>query len=201
MGWKILVLIQKGTTTTIGIVLLETLWEVVEAMIDTRLRFSLHMHDVLHVFRSRRGTGTAITELKLSQELASMYQDPLFLVFLDLRKAYNTVDRDRLFSTLEAYGAVPHMCGLLETFWDFHQVVPRQNGFRKPAFPVTRGTMQCVIVYLTLFNVVVHNAIITWLYMTVEDQKVAQDRLGETIRRCVLFFYADDGMIGSRNSD
>ena len=45
------------------------------------------MNDVLHGFRSRRGTGTAIMELKLYQELASIDQDPIFLIFLDLRKA------------------------------------------------------------------------------------------------------------------
>ena len=35
----------------------------------------------------------AIMDLKLVQELASIDQDPLFLVFLDLRKAYDIVDR------------------------------------------------------------------------------------------------------------
>ena len=36
--------------------------------------------------------GTTILELKLAQELDSMEQNPLFLVFLDLHKAYYTVD-------------------------------------------------------------------------------------------------------------
>ena len=34
-------------------------------------------------------------ELKLAQELSSVDHDPLFLVFLDLWKAYDTADRDR----------------------------------------------------------------------------------------------------------
>ena len=59
----------------------------------------------------------SITELKISQDLARIDQDPLFLVFLDLRKAYGTVYRELLLTTLEGYGAVPCMCGLLETFW------------------------------------------------------------------------------------
>ena len=64
----------------------------VGALIETCLRTSLHMNDVFHGFRAGRGTGTAIMELKLIQELASIYHDPLFLVFLDLRKAFDTVD-------------------------------------------------------------------------------------------------------------
>ena len=46
-----------------------------------------------------------------------MDQDPLFLVFLDLKKAYITVDRGRLLRTLRGYGASPHMCSLLAVFW------------------------------------------------------------------------------------
>ena len=44
-----------------------------------------------------------IMELKLAQDLASIYQEPLFLVFLDLRKAYDIVNRERLLITLEGY--------------------------------------------------------------------------------------------------
>ena len=84
LGWAILVLIPKGTTDTRGIGLLETLWKVVEALIDTCLHASLQMHKVLYGFRVGRGTGTAIMKLKLVQELANIDQDLLFLVFLNL---------------------------------------------------------------------------------------------------------------------
>ena len=60
----------------------------------------------------------AIMELKLAQELVSIDQEPLCLVLMDLRKSYDTVDWDRLLTTLEGYGAGTHMCGLLETLWD-----------------------------------------------------------------------------------
>ena len=43
---------------------------------------------------------------------------PLFLVFLNPRKAYDTMDLERLLITLEEYGVGPRLCGLLETFWD-----------------------------------------------------------------------------------
>ena len=44
--------------------------------------------------------GTAIMELKLVQELASVNHDPIFLVFLDLQKAYDNLNRGRLIQTL-----------------------------------------------------------------------------------------------------
>ena len=123
LEWSVLVPIPTGTTYTWGIRLLETLWKVVETLIDNRLRASLHFHDILHGSRYGRGTMTAIMELKLGKELASVDNGPLFLVFLDLKKAKNTVDIDCLLQTLEWYGAGPCMCVLLETLWAHQQVV------------------------------------------------------------------------------
>ena len=76
-------------------------------------------------------------------------------------------------------------------------MVPRYNGFHGPAFPVTRGTMQGG----KLFNVVVGNFIITWMSMTVEDQRVSHDGMGETVGRCLGVFYDNDSMVGSCDSD
>ena len=79
-------------------------------------------------------------------------------------------------------------------------MVPRKNGFHGPALPATKGTTQGGLVSQTLLNVVVNNFIRTWLYMTVEYQKVAHDGLGDTIGRCLGVFYADDVMVGSRDA-
>ena len=74
LGWTVLVLTPKGTTDTPGIGLLDTLWKVEEALIDTHLRASLQMHDVLHGFRVGIGTGTAIMELTLTHDISSIEQ-------------------------------------------------------------------------------------------------------------------------------
>ena len=91
LGWIILVLIPKGNTDTRGIGLLESMWKLVESIIETLLRESVRLHDVLHSFCSGRGTGTSILEPKLAQELTRVDQDPLFLVLLDPKKACNIV--------------------------------------------------------------------------------------------------------------
>ena len=59
--------------------------------------------------------------------------------------------------------------------------------------------MQGGVVSLTLFNMVVDNIIRTWLDMTVEDQRVDHDGLGETVGRLLVVLYADGGMVISRN--
>ena len=87
------------------------------------------------------------------------------------------------------------MHGLLENFWAHQQVVPKQNGFHEPVFTATWVTTQGGLVSPTLFNVVVDNVIWTWLAMTVKDQRLAHNRLGETVGWCLGVFYADDGMV------
>ena len=78
-----------------------------EAIIEIRLRTSVRLHNFLHGFRAGRGMGTPILDLKLAQELDSVDQGPLYLVFLDLQKSYNTVYRGYLLTTLEGYGSGP----------------------------------------------------------------------------------------------
>ena len=139
--------------------------------------------------------GTAVMDLNLSQELSRIYHNPLSLVFLELRKAYDTVFREYHIQTFEGYGAGLCLCRLLETLWDHQKVAPIKNSYHRPAFSDTWGTIQGGLVSPPLFNVVVDNVIRTWLAMTVKDQRLAHNRLGETVGWCLGVFYADDGMV------
>ena len=108
-----------------------------------------------------------------TQEISRVEQYPIFLVFLNLIKAYDTVDRGRVIRTLEGYGAGPLMHELLVTLWVYQEFVTRQNCYHSPNFKVTRGTTQGGLISLTLFNVVVNNVVRKWLAMTAKDQTVA----------------------------
>ena len=55
----------------------------------------IEFHDSLHGFVQQRGCNTAVLEAKLLQQLAYLRQTPLFGVFLDLKKAYDAMDRSR----------------------------------------------------------------------------------------------------------
>lgn len=63
-----------------------------------------------------RGTGTDILEAKFAQQLAYLEQCPLYGIFIDLRKAYDAMDRERCLMILRDYGVGPNIVGLLETF-------------------------------------------------------------------------------------
>jgi len=107
----VFVLIPKGSGEYRyrGIGLLDPLWKVIECLIDARLNaIQFHVHDCLHGFVRKRGcgTGTAVLEAKLVQQLSylRLRQAPMFGVFIDLEKAYDAMDRDRCIQILKGYG-------------------------------------------------------------------------------------------------
>ena len=96
----------------------------------------------------------------MTQELDSVYQDHLFLLFLDLCKTYDMVDSVRLLKTLEEYGASPRMCRLLAVVWDQQEVFICQNGYHSPNYRSTNGT-QGGLISPTLINFIVYNVVRT----------------------------------------
>ena len=67
-----------------------------EAIIDMRIKKDVNFYNFLRGFFSGGGTGTLIMEINLTQELAIVDQYPLFLVLLDLQKAYENLDHGSL---------------------------------------------------------------------------------------------------------
>ena len=104
----------------------------VEAVRDTWIKTLVQFHNVLHMFCAGRGMDTAIMELKLAQDLASVVQDTQLLVLFDLSKAYNNLYWGRLLQTLAGYGVGQKIRGLLAEFWSRQELVTRQNGFHGP---------------------------------------------------------------------
>ena len=90
-----MVLISKGKGDYQGIGLVEVMWKVVAVILNLCLTSSITFHDVLHGFRAGRGTGTATLEAKLLQQLAAMWEEVIYVIFLDLTKSYDALDRSR----------------------------------------------------------------------------------------------------------
>ena len=76
----------------------------------------MEVHDCLHGFLAGRGTCTAILEVKLAQELAQLEQEPFYGGFIDLKKAFDAMDRDRCIKILRDRGVGEKALGLIWRF-------------------------------------------------------------------------------------
>ena len=112
-------------------------------------------HDFLHGFWSGRGTGTATLKAKLLQKLADFREEVLYVIFLDLHKAHDTLDRSRCLEILEGYGVGSQARKLLQTYWHCLTMVARAGGYYRTMFRGERGVTQGDPLSSTIFNVVV----------------------------------------------
>ena len=102
--WQAVVLIPKGKKDYRGIGLVEVMWKVVAAILNRRFTASITYRDFLHGLQAGRGTGTVTLEAKLLQQLADLREEVLYVIFLDLHKEYDALDRSRCLEILEGYG-------------------------------------------------------------------------------------------------
>ena len=105
--WQAVVLIPKGKKDYWGIGLVEVMWKVVAVTLNRQLTASITFHNILHGFWVGCGTGTGTLEAKLLQQLVAFREEVLFLIFLDLHKAYYALYRSRCLEKLEGYGVGP----------------------------------------------------------------------------------------------
>ena len=192
-GIGILVLIPKGVPDQYrGIALLEVIYKLVSAIINRRLTSRIAFHDAVHGFRVGRGTNTAIIELKLRMQLAQRTTKPLYFVFLDLKKAYDTLDRGRTLGILKGYGLGKNLCRIIEEVWEMDTMVPKQAGFYGKSFSASRGVRQGDILSPMIFNIVADAVI--------RDSE-ARMNLNRGLERADVTsqFYADDGLLISED--
>jgi exonuclease III len=179
----ILCLLPKPDGTFRGISLLDVVYKICSVIIHTRLSNAIEFHDGIHGFRRHRGTCTAILEAKLQMQLAANSSCPLFQVFIDLKKAYDSVDRERVLHILCGYGVGPRLCTLIQQFWNQFILIPKSVGYYGTPFHPERGIPQGDITSPIIFNILVDCVLREW-YRLLEDPTILS-----------VYFYADDGRL------
>ena len=89
------------------------MWEVVAAILNSQLTASITFRDLIHRFWVGCSTGTATLKSKLLQQLAALREEVLYVIFLDLHKVYDALDRSRFLDILEGYILGPRARWLL----------------------------------------------------------------------------------------
>ena len=72
---------------------MKVLWNIAPQLINQQITMETRHHKVNHVFTVGMGMDTAPLKAKIFQHLASMREEVLYYVFLDLRKVYDYMYR------------------------------------------------------------------------------------------------------------
>jgi len=199
MCWMIVIFIPKGGGNYCGIGLLEPFWKVIEILLDRRLKV-IDFHNSLHGFLQGRGCGTTTMEAKLVQQFAYLEQQALYGVFVDLKKAYDAMDRERCIELLKEYGVGPRMMPMIIFFWDDAMMVCRATGNYGEPFQGFRGVTQGRPLSPLIFNIMVDAIVREWLRQVLVD-RAAKEGYGDEVNLFLAIFYADDVFIAARDPE
>ena len=150
------------------------------------------------------------------QELARRRRIPLYMFFVDLQKAYDSVDRELLWKVLARAGVPEEMIAVIRQFHDGMQAQVRMDdGELSDWFEVTQGLRQGCVLSPLLFNIFFAAATEVVLVRFSEDDTIRKDLVYledeagvgaetplERARRAVWgMFYADDAGVVSRSQE
>ncbi|PFX11947.1 LINE-1 retrotransposable element ORF2 protein [Stylophora pistillata] len=104
-------------------------------------------------FRSNRLTVDMIFSLRQLQEKCKEQQQPLYIAFIDLTKAFDLVSRDGLFKILPLLGYPPKLLSLIKSLHDGSRGTVQYDENRFESFDINSGVKQGCVLAPTLFNI------------------------------------------------
>ena len=120
------------------------------------------------------------------------------MIFLDLTKAYDALDRSGCLEILEGYGVGPSARRLLTIYWCCLTMVAKAGGYYGKVFKRERGVTQGDPLSPNIFNVVVDAVVRHWVNGLV-DEAEEKGETGREGRHQSAVFYAENGMVVSSN--
>ena len=103
-------------------------------------------------FRKDRVTIDMIFTARQLQEKCQEQNVDLYMTFVDLTKAFDTVSRDWLRQIMTKFGCPPRYIAMVRQFHDGMQARVRNDGEYSEPFPVTNGVKQGCVMAPTLFS-------------------------------------------------
>ena len=93
-------------------------------------------------FRAGRGTADMIFTLRMALEVARAKHVPLYALFVDLMKAYDSVSRAGMWQIMQRKGVPDHLVFLVQQFCEGKQAQVFAEGVLSEAFELTAGLGQ-----------------------------------------------------------
>ena len=127
-------------------------------------------------FRPQRSTTDMMFVERRLQELRRISNTSLEICFIDLAKAYDSVDRVLLWEVLARFGVPPRMIKVIRMFHDGMMArVQLDDGDFSAWFNVCQGLRQGCVLSPLLFNIFLPAVIIVVLQRFAEDPLIVSD--------------------------
>ena len=155
MDASIVPLFRKDCGNYRGILLLATVGKILSRVILNRLSEHISQNVLLETqcgFRRGRSTMDMIFCLKQVQEKCIEQNMPLYVVFIDFSKAFDTVSRQGLWQILKKYGCTEKFVSLIEALHTGMQSNVTMSGSVCKDFSVSKGVKQGCVLAPTLFS-------------------------------------------------
>ena len=137
-----------------GVTLLSVPGKVFARVILERVRHHLlqHQRPEQAGFTPKRSTTDRILGLRVLTERKREFRQGLFAAYVDLRKAFDSVNREALWSLLNLRGIPPKLIDLISALYSGTESVVRCGAAVSDPFPVPTGVRQGCVLAPTLFN-------------------------------------------------
>ncbi|CAJ0940211.1 unnamed protein product [Ranitomeya imitator] len=138
-----------------GISLLSTAGKILARVLLNRLLHHLEqglLPESQCGFRAKRGTVDMVFSAHQLQEKCQEQRQDLYVTFVDLTKAFDTVGRDGLWKIMAKFGCLSKFISVIRQFHDGMMVKVLNDGDVSEAFPVTNGVKQGCVLAPTLFS-------------------------------------------------
>jgi len=104
-------------------------------------------------FRPNRGTTEHLCNLLLITERARARRQPLYLCFIDLEKAFDTITHKKLWKGMLSMGFALHLVSLIKSLYEMQKSNVRAAGGKSDWFNVLKGVRQGCLLSPYLFNI------------------------------------------------
>jgi hypothetical protein len=140
-------------------------------------------------------------EAKLTQQLAHLEQVPFYGLFLDLKKAFDSMDCKWCLFILGGYGVGPKMIRLIQNFWVNVTIVCQASFNYGTPFQVGRGVTQGGPLSAKLFNVLVDPIAWEWLRELQEGSALEPHKIDHLMATFFAIFYVNDVYLATHDPD
>ena len=140
-----------------GIMLLSIPSKVLTRIILERLKEALdkRLRTEQAGFRQDRSCTDHIATLRIIIEQSIEWQSPLYTIFVDFEKAFDSVDRETIWKLMKHYGIPQKLINIIQQLYEDSSCQIIHNGKLTDPFPVKTGVRQGCMLSPTIFLIVI----------------------------------------------